>query len=65
MKFDFTRDEYDYLRNKAMLNEELTLIFEMKIKGRSNVEIADKLNISERTLSRRINKLKNKIRRVL
>ena len=63
--FEFTRDEFENICNKAMLNEELAKIFEMKIKNCSNTKIAIELNISERTLSRRINELKKKIMKVL
>ena len=63
--FEFTEEEFNSICKKAMLDDELIKIFEMKIKNYSNVQISMKLNISERTLSRRINKLKNKIMRVL
>jgi len=63
--FEFTEDEFNLICKKAMLNDELIKIFEMKIKNYSNVQIAMTLNISERTLSRRINELKRKILRVL
>lgn len=63
--FEFTEEEFNSICKKAMLDDELIKIFEMKIKNYSNVQISMKLNISERTLSRRINKLKKKIMRVL
>lgn len=63
--YDFTKDDYEYLVNKCMLNEELSKILELKIKGESNIKIADTLNISDATLSRRIRLLKKKIKRVL
>lgn len=63
--YDFTKDDYEYLVNKCMLNEELSKILELKIKGESNIKIADTLNISDATLSRRIKLLKKKIKRVL
>ena len=63
--FDFTKDEYEQLKEKLMLNEEMSKIFEMKIKRYSIVQIAMKLNMSERTVNRRVKKLKKKIRRVL
>lgn len=65
MKFDFTKDEYEMIIDKCMFNEELSKILEMKIKGYSRVQIADKLHLSERTLDRRIKKIKNKILKVL
>lgn len=63
--FEFTQEEFEHICKKAMLNEELTKIFEMKIKDYSIVQIAMKLNISERTANRRIKELKKKIMRVL
>lgn len=63
--FEFTKEEFEKIVEKAMLNEELTKIFEMKIKDYSNTKIAMELHISERTLSRRIKELKKKIMRVL
>ena len=63
--FEFTQNEFETICKKAMLNEELTKIFEMKIKDHSNTKIAMELHISERTLARRIKELKKKIMRVL
>lgn len=63
--FDFTKEEYEILKEKLMLNDELSKILELKIKKYSNVQIAMKLNLSERTLSRRIKELKRKMMRVL
>ncbi len=65
MKFDFTKDEYEYLKDKLMLNDDLARIFEMKIKGYSITKIAMELNISERTASRWISKLKKKIIKII
>lgn len=63
--FDLTREEYENLKEKLMLNEELSQILEMKIKGYSVVQISMKMNLSERTTNRRIKELKRKISRVL
>ena len=63
--FDFTREEYERIKEKAMLNEELATILEMKIKGYSIPKIALELHISETTVSRRVNKLKKKIKRII
>ena len=65
MKFEFTKSEYEHLKEELMLNEEMAKILEMKIKGESNTKMAYALNISERTLSRRIKTLKKKIMKVL
>jgi len=63
--FDLTKSEYEELKDKLMLNEELSQILEMKIKGYSVIQISMKLNISERTAKRRIKQLKQKIMRVI
>ena len=63
--FEFTQQEFKEICKKAMLNDELTKIFEMKIKDYSNTKIAMELHISERTLARRIKELKKKIMRVI
>ena len=63
--FDFTREEYELIKNKAMLNEELSQILEMKIKGYSITKIAMELCLSESTINRRIKKLKKKIMKVI
>ena len=65
MKFDFTKDEYEYLKEKLMLNEEMSKILEMKIQNKSIVQMSMELNVSESTISRRVDKLKKKIMRVL
>jgi DNA-directed RNA polymerase specialized sigma24 family protein len=65
IRFEFSEDEYKLLCKKAMLNDELATIFLMKIQGCSIVEISMKVNLSERTVNRRINQLKRKIKRVL
>ena len=63
--FNLTKEEYETIKEKLMLNEELSKILEMKIKGHSIVQISMELNISERTASRRINQLKKKIMKTL
>ena len=63
--FDFTKEEYELIKEKAMLNEELSQILEMKIKGYSIPKMALELHVSESTISRRIKKLKKKIMRIL
>lgn len=65
MRFDFTRTEYDYLKQELMLNDELSEILELKIKGCSIVEISMKLNISTATVSRRLKEIKRKIKKVI
>lgn len=63
--FEYTKEEFDNIVEKAMLNEELTKIFEMRIKDYSITKIALELNMSERTVNRRIKELRKKIMKVL
>jgi DNA-binding NarL/FixJ family response regulator len=63
--FDFTKEEYERLKEQLMLNDELSKILEMKIKGESIVAIALALNISESTVNRRVRKLKKKIMKII
>lgn len=63
--FDLTKEEYEIIKNKLMLNEEMSKIFEMKIKGCSIVEMSMELNISESTISRRVKKLKKMILKII
>ena len=63
--FEFTEEEFNAICKKAMLNEELTKIFEMKIKDYSITKISLEMNISESTVNRRIKQLKKKIMKVI
>ena len=63
--FEFTEEEFKEITKKAMLNEELTKIFEMKIKDYSITKIALEMNMSESTVNRRIRTLKKKIMKVI
>lgn len=63
--FEFTKEEFESISKKAMLNDELKTIFEMKIKGYSNTEIYMKLNLSESSFYRRLKKIKKKIMKVI
>lgn len=63
--FDLTKEEYNTLKEKLMLNEEMAKLLEMKIKGESIAKMSMELNMSESSVNRRIKKLKNKILKVL
>lgn len=63
--FDFTKEEYERLKEELMLNDELSKILEMKIKGESIVAISLALNLSVSTVNRRVNTLKKKIRKII
>lgn len=64
-KFDFTKEEYEILKDKMMLDDELAKIFEMKIKGCSIVQISMELHMCERTINRKVKKIKKKLEKVI
>lgn len=63
--FDLTKEEYLIIKDKLMLNEELSSILEMKIKNYSITKMAQELNMSKSSVSRRIKILKKKIIKLL
>ena len=63
--FDFTKDEYQYIIDKCMFNDELSNILKLRIKGYSIIQISMELHISESTVKRRLSKIKKKIAKVL
>ena len=65
MRFDFTKTQYEYLKEELMLRDEYAKILELKIKGYSIVEISMALNISTATVSRRLQEIKKKIKKVI
>lgn len=65
MIFDFNKQEYNHIKENLILNEEMSKILEMKIKRYSITKIAMELNMSERTINRRIKELKRKITKLM
>lgn len=65
MKFDFTKEEYEHLKEQLMLDEELSKILEMKIKNYSITKMSIELNMSVSSVNRRIKRLKKKIMKLL
>lgn len=65
MSFDFTKEEYEQLKEELMLDEELSKILEMKIKNYSITKMSFELNMSVSSVNRRIRKLKKKIMKLL
>jgi DNA-binding Lrp family transcriptional regulator len=63
--FEFSENEFEDICKKAMLNDELKQIFKMRIQDNSIVEISQELNMCERTVYRRLKKLKRLIKKVL
>ncbi len=63
--FEFTKQDYDYIVEQCMLDEEYQKLLEYKIKGYSRTKMALKLNVSESTLDVMLAKLKKKIKKIL
>lgn len=65
MSFDFTKEEYEQLKEQLMLNDELAKILEMKIKNYSITKMSFELNMSVSSVNRRIKRLKKKIMKLM
>ena len=63
LRFEFNKDECELLIDKLMLREDYAQILKLRVMGYSIVEISMALNLSERTINRRIKELNNKIKR--
>ena len=64
-KLDFSKEEYENIKNKIFLNEFQERIFEYRIKEYSITKMAMLENCSESTISREIKKIKNKIKKII
>lgn len=64
LKRDLTTPEADRLRALCNFSDEERQVFDLRIRDKSVVEISMALNLSERTVHRRLFSIKNKIRRV-
>ena len=65
---DFTKPELEYIKENANFTIEELTIFEMltgKYGRETIVYIADKTNLSTATVSRRIKKIKSKIKKLI
>lgn len=65
LKLDFSKQEYENIKNKIFLNELQERIFEYRIKEYSITKMAMLENCSESTISREINKIKKKIMKII
>lgn len=63
--FEFTKQDYENIIEKCMLNEEYQKLLEYKIKGYSITKMSMLLNTSEANVSVMVKKLKNKIKRII
>ncbi len=65
LKLDFSKKEYENIKNKIFLNEIQERIFEYRIKEYSITKMAMLENCSESTINREIKKIKNKIKKII
>lgn len=62
MKFsELTKPELDFILKYANFTEEEEDIFKLLSRGKSIIEIAEHIMICERTVNRKVTKIKNKI----
>lgn len=65
LKHEFTAPECDRFRAQCNFTDDERAVFDLRVRGKSRVEIADRLNMSTATVDRRIRSIKRKIDRVL
>ena len=65
LKLEFTRQEADELKSRLILTEIQERLFEYRMKEYSITKMAMLENVSERTISRELEKIKKKILKVL
>lgn len=61
---ELTRPELESIIENANFTEDELVVFKMLTKGKTITEIAQKTNACNRTVSRRIEKIKSKINRI-
>jgi len=65
LRFEFTKQEVNEIKNKIYLSELQERIFEYRLKEYSITKMAMLENVSESTISREIKKIHKKILRVI
>lgn len=65
LKLEFTRQEADELKSRLILTEMQERLFEYRLREYSITKMAMLENVSERTISRELEKIKKKILKVL
>lgn len=61
---ELTKPELDRIRENANFTEEEAIVFDLASAGKTVVEIAYKMNVCERTVNRKLLKVRKKIIRV-
>ena len=65
IRFDFTKTEYEHFMVECPFTDEEKRIFLMRRKGKTTKYMSFELNISERTIKRRIKSINTKILKCL
>ena len=65
MKLEFTKKEIEDIKSKIYLSELQERILEYRLKEYSITKMAMLENLSESTISRELNKIKNKIMKII
>lgn len=65
IKTEFTQPECERFRRECNFTDEERMVFDLRVKACSLVEIQQKLNMSESTVNRRIKNIKRKIYKVM
>ena len=65
LKFEFTKEEVNDIKNKIYLSDMQERIFEYRLKEYSITKMAQLENVSESTVSRELNKIKKKIAKII
>ena len=65
LKLEFTKQEVNEIKSKIYLSEIQERIFEYRLKEYSITKMAMLENVSERTISRELTKIKNKIIKII
>lgn len=65
IKTEFTEAECQRFRDECNFTPQELAVFDLRVKDNSLVQIQDKLNMSESTVTRRIRNIKRKIAKVI
>ena len=65
IKTEFTEPECEYFRKTCNFTDEEMQLFNMRVKGKSIVEIAIKESLSDSSVKRKLRNVKRKINKVL
>ena len=65
IKSEFTEPECEYFRKMCNFTDDERVVFDMRVKGKSIIEISMALPMAEATVNRRIKGIKRKIDKVL